>query len=221
MALCIIPARGNSQRLRKKNILPFKGKPMVAHVIEASILSGVFSDVIVSSDDQTTLEIAQKYGATPHERPQPLSKETASVDDVCVDVLTRWSDHIFCCIYATSVLLNAMTIRASYETFSRLGQDSCSVLMGVSSFNFAPVQALAQNEDGYWELMFKAFKNKQSQTYPATKVSNGTFYWAFVEAYLEERTFYSSRLKVFDVDPREVSDINTVHDYEELLKNNF
>lgn len=217
MALCIIPARVNSKRLPNKNILPFAGKPMIATVIENCINSSVFSKIIVSSEDNGVLEIASAYDATPHKRSVALASDTASVDQVCTEVLQANECNSFCCVYPTSVLLTAKTIRESAKHFFQFSEKNCSVMMGVSSFDFSPVQALVPKADGCWELLLKKFEKKKSQNFPETRVSNGTFYWAYTDTFIKEQSFYTSKLRVFDVDPKEVCDVNVQADYEKLL----
>tara|TARA_B100000989_G_C19530010_1_gene469076 strand:+ start:2499 stop:3167 length:669 start_codon:yes stop_codon:yes gene_type:complete len=217
MTLCIIPARSNSKRLPNKNILPFAGKPMVASVIENCKNSTVFSKIIVSSEDDEVLKIASAFDATPHKRSADLATDTASVVGVCTEVLKANECNVFCCVYPTSVLLTARTIEKSNKHFLQFSVESCSVMMGVSRFEFAPVQALVPKADGCWELLIKEFEKKKSQDFPETRVSNGTFYWAYKNNFIKEKTFYTRKLRVFDVDPEEVSDLNVQADYDKLL----
>lgn len=218
MSLCIIPARANSKRLPRKNTLPFMESTMLGKVIENCKNSGVFSKIVVSSEDDATLTIAQKSGATPYLRRETLSEDDATVDQVCCDVLSKIDCQAFCCIYATSVLLSADTIASSENEFFRLGPEYCSVLMGVSEYNYPPLQLLVPKPNGCWELLFSEHVSTRSQEFPETRVSNGTFYWAYKKVFLSEKSFYSQKLRVFDVGTDEVSDINTKCDYEQLLK---
>ena len=113
--LAIIPARGNSKRLARKNILPWQGLPIIAHTIKNTIASNVFSKVIVSSEDKEILDCAIKFGAEPFKRSCSLSKDTSTVVEVCTDVISQYEDcEYFCCIYATAVKLRPKTIRDSF-----------------------------------------------------------------------------------------------------------
>ena len=85
--IVIIPARGNSKRLARKNILPWQGIPLIAHTIKNTMASNIFSKVIVSSEDQEILECAVKFGAEPFKRNFGLSKDTSTVVEVCTDVI--------------------------------------------------------------------------------------------------------------------------------------
>ena len=90
--------------------------------------------------------------------------------------------------------------------------------MGVSKYNYHPVQALNLSKDGSAKMLFPEFKNLKSQKYPLTRVSNGTFYWARSDKFIKEKTFYSRKLKTFDVPEVETCDVDTFEDYERLKK---
>ena len=216
--ICIIPARGGSKRLPQKNILDFRGRPLLAHVIETAYLSKIFEHVIVTSECDRILEIAKREGATCFKRSNELATDTTPVTKVCLDVLNSYEATSFCCIYPTSVLLHHQTLTEAYNLFNSYTVDQCSVLMGVSEFNYHPVQALTEADDGTWKMLFPNYKSKRSQEYPRCKVSNGTFYIARVASFNEEKNFYSNKLKVFDVPSTQVSDIDTAEEYHALLK---
>lgn len=218
MVLCIIPARGGSKRLPNKNILPFNGKPMIETVIENALSAGVFDRVVVSSDSDEILDISRTAGATCLKRSASLATDTSSVVDVCLDVITSYETQNFCCIYPTAVLLRPETLIQSADTFQIYGKKEASVLMGVTRYEYHPAQALIENIHGNWEMLLPNFMGIQSQKYPETRVSTGTFYWARKEAFLNEKTFYSKKLKVFDLECNEACDIDTISDYQNLLK---
>lgn len=216
--ICIIPARAGSKRLPRKNILPYNGDPLIAHVIRNARNSNVFGEIIVSSEDRKILKIAKNSGATLHRREQELADDRSTVVHVCLDVLTKWQAEKFCCIYPTAVLLSVHTIQETYRVFERYSCDDATVLMGVSHYNYPPVQALSIDADRNGTALFPEFKAIQSQFYPDTRVSNGSIYWGRTAAFQVEETFYSKKLKLFDVPDDEISDINTLADYERLLR---
>ncbi len=212
--IAIIPARGNSKRLPRKNILPLGGEPLISRVIKSCFGSDVFNKVIVSSEDAEIIEVAEQAGAEIHIRPKSLSQDRSTVVEVCKDVLQHKACENFCCVYATSGLLSATTLRQSAKNF--LNDEKAHTLMGVSRFNYSPVQALEVDQQGFAKMLFPEFMKVQSQFHPVTRVSNGTFYWAQTKFFLKELTFYSSKLKVFDVPENEVSDLDTPEDYSTL-----
>ena len=178
----------------------------------------MFDEVIVSSEDPEILKIAKKYGAQCHVRPDSIATDTSSVVEVCLDVLRKKDCDAFCCVYPTAVLLSSETIRSAINTFNTYDESQCSVLMGVSEYNYPPVQALVENSDGHWKMMFEKYLGLQSQKYPICKVSNGTLYLARKNVFLEKKSFYSQNLKVFDVHVDEVNDIDNLADYLRLKK---
>ena len=215
--IAIIPARGNSKRLPRKNILPWKGIPLVAHCVKNALATNLFSEVVVSSEDDEILEISAKVGASPIKRQANLSKDSSTVAEVCMSVLQDYSNiKQFCCIYPTAVKLTSETIRDSFKTFEKT--EDCDFLMGVSLYNYPPQQALIQNENGDLILLNPKFENVQSQFYNECFVSNGTIYWAKNEAFLKQKNFYGKKLHPFIISEEQVSDINTPEDYDILIK---
>ncbi len=215
--IAIIPARGNSKRLPRKNILPWKGIPLIGHCIINALATELFSGVIVSSEDQEILEISKSYGARALKREAGLSKDNSTVAEVCLDVMSNYENiHEFCCIYPTAVKLGPETLKKSSEIFQKT--KICDFLMGVSLYNYPPQQALIQDENGDLILLNPEFKNIQSQFYKECFVSNGTLYWARTHAFMEQKNFYGKNLMPFVLDESQVSDINTPNDYAVLLK---
>ena len=104
MTLAVIPARGGSKRLPRKNIVDFFGKPIIAYTIEAALGSGCFSRVLVSTEDSEISDIAIQHGAEVADRPADLAGDSATVVDVCVDILNREAAagkeyDVLCCLY--------------------------------------------------------------------------------------------------------------------------
>ena len=213
--IVIIPARGGSKRLPRKNILPLGGVPLIGRVIKACLEADIFDRVIVSTEDEEIAGIAKTYGASIHNRSESLATDTSNVVEVCVDVLKNSDCETFCCVYATAALLNSNTIKASHLFFLRSTESNC--LMGVSKYNYSPVQALIVNDDNTAELLMPVYERTQSQFHPKIRVSNGTLYWGRKQSFLEERTFYCSSLKTFDIPSNEVCDIDTMDDYNRLI----
>jgi pseudaminic acid cytidylyltransferase len=213
--IAIIPARGGSKRLSRKNILPLGGVPLIGRVIRACLETNIFDRVIVSTEDEEIAHIAKTYGASIHNRSESLAADTSKVVEVCVDVLKSADCETFCCVYATAALLKPNTIKASYSIFSHSKESNC--LMGVSKYNYSPVQALKVNDDDTVKLLMPEYEKTQSQFYPKIRVSNGTLYWGRKQSFLEDKTFYCSSLKVFDIPNNEVCDIDTMDDYNKLV----
>ncbi len=212
----LIPARGGSKRLPRKNILEIGGIPVLAYPILASRASGLFSHIYVSTEDRVIAKIARKYGAEVIERPPEIAQDSSTVAQVCLHALEICPEiDLFCCIYATAIFLTPATLIAAYEQL--FGEPETDFVMGVSEFEHPPLQALITDGNGYLSYMWPEYKGVQSQFQPRLLVSNGTFYWARRQAFIEEKTFYGHRLKGFVVPPEQVTDIDTPEDMEKII----
>lgn len=216
--VALIPARGGSKRLPRKNILPINGVPMLVYPIRTAQQSGLFDTVYVSTEDIEIARVAQEAGAKVIERPAVLAEDRSTVVEVCLHALEMHPEiERICCIYATAVLLTPQTLRQSYRLLDT--NPIADFIMGVSSYEYPPVQALKIDEEGYLSYMWPQWSRIQSQFYPSLLVSNGTFYWSNRDALIEEKSFYGRRLKGYIVSPNEVSDINTPEDLSRVIYN--
>ena len=124
MKIAVIPARGGSKRIPRKNIRPFCGKPIIAYSIEAAQASGLFDEIIVSTDDAEIAEVARQFGATaPFVRPKEISDDhtgTAAVVKHAVGWFIERGDDLthVCCIYATAPLIQARFLREAYDALT-------------------------------------------------------------------------------------------------------
>jgi pseudaminic acid cytidylyltransferase len=209
--VALIPARGGSKRLLRKNILAVGGVPLLAHPIMAARASGLFEHIYVSTEDAEIAEVAKQYGAEVIERPSHIAEDRSTVVQVCLHALeTHPEIDLMCCIYATAVLLSPETLIAAHELLSATPE--ADFVMGVSEYEHPPVQALKADDNGYLSYMWPEWRSIQSQFHPRLVVSNGTFYWAHRHALLEEKTFYGRRLRGFVIPSDQVSDIDTQED---------
>lgn len=214
--IVIIPARGGSKRLPRKNILPFLGKPMITHVIETAKASSVFDRIIVSTEDVEIADIAKDAGAEIFERPSEFATDTAHELDACADVLMQLEKvpDSFCVIYPTSVLLTPEDIQKASALLNE--EPAPDVVMGASAYPIHPYKALIKNEKGSWEMLFPEHCKERSQNYPYVMASNGTFYWLKTVVFLENRDkgYYLDRLMVYGLPPERAVDIDTREDLE-------
>lgn len=211
--VAIIPARGNSKRLPRKNILQLNGRPLITYAIDAAIKSCLFDEVVVSTEDLEIRKIAERHGAKTIVRPQKLSKDNVGVSDVCTHILLQGQYaqvKSFCCIYPTAVFITSKVLNDSY---SLLESKEVDVVMGVSEFNHYPVQALIE-KDNYLAYMWPDWQNKRSQEYPKLCVSNGTFYWCNAKSFRKKPSFYPTKLLGFNC---HAIDIDTQDDFNHLV----
>jgi CMP-N-acetylneuraminic acid synthetase len=209
----LIPARGGSKRLPRKNILEVGGLPMLAHPIACARASGLFEHILVSTEDAEIAEAARAQGAEVIDRPAEIAGDRATVAQVCLHALEAVPEiERLCCIYATAILLRPETLRAGHDLLDAAPQ--ADFIMGVSEYEHPPVQALKADEQGYLSYMWPEWRGVQSQFQPRLVVSNGSFYWARADALRAEKTFYGRRLKGCVVPADQVADIDTPADLE-------
>lgn len=213
---CLIPARGGSKRLSRKNIADFLGKPIIAHTIEAARSSGLFSRIAVSTEDREIARIARDWGAEWHERPPELAADGAHLIDVCLGFLEdeeqigRHYDTIGC-LLATAPMREATDVRGVHDM---LEPGLCDFAMAVTTYDLPPLQALRRTPDGFLEPMWPEFTKMRSQDAPQLYVDNGSTYIAETGALRREHTFYGQRLRGYLM-PRERSvDIDEAFDLE-------
>lgn len=220
--LAIIPARGGSKRIPRKNIKEFCGKPMIAWSIEAAQQSNSFDQVVVSTDDSEIAEIARSYGAvTPFTRPQELSDDhspTAAVIRHAVEwfKLSGMSPSTICCIYATAPFIVANDIRRS---FLLLKDQRCDYVLPVTSFPFPIQRALHFEEDKLLRMMTPQFFGTRSQDLEEAYHDAGQFCWGTSEAWLKGKPVFEARTLPLIIPRYRVQDIDTEEDWQhaELL----
>ncbi|CAG1003650.1 N-acylneuraminate cytidylyltransferase [Methylophilaceae bacterium] len=189
---------------------------MLARPIMAARATELFDQIYVSTEDAEIAKIAKQYGAEVIERPPQIAEDRSTVVQVCLHALEMHPEiDLMCCIYATAVLLEPETIAAAYKLLG--GEREADFVMGVSEYEYPPVQALKADDNGYLSYMWPEWRGIQSQFHPHLVVSNGTFYWARRQALLQEKTFYGHRLKGFTVPSEQVTDIDTQEDYKKII----
>lgn len=224
MNIAIIPARGGSKRIPRKNIRQFGGKPVIAWPIEAAIKADLFDRIIVSTDDSEIKEVAVKYGAeAPFIRPPELSDDHAITNDVIKHTIRWLIEHgqkadFICCLYATTPFIQASYIREGHD---RLLSSNKDYAFSVCSFPSAIQRALRVTDKGYIEAIWPENTQKRSQDLEETYYDAGQFYWGRTAAFLANKEMHSSS-SVPVVLPREFAqDIDTPEDWRqaELLFN--
>lgn len=216
---CLIPARGGSKRLPRKNIVDFCGRPIIAYTIEAALGCGLFDSVTVSTEDSEIARVAEFYGANVTVRESKLASDTARIVDVCLDYIQQQEaksalPEVLCCLLATAPLRKIEDIRRVCELVT---SGSCDFSMAVTTYALPPFQALRTTEDGYLAPMWPDLANKRSQELPQLLVDNGSTYCVNVEAFRRQKTFYGDRLCGHRM-PREKSiDIDEQTDLELAL----
>ena len=216
MRLAVIPARGGSKRIQRKNIRLFCGKPIIAWSIEAAIASGCFDQVIVSTDNDEIARVAELWGAAvPFARPPELSDDLTGTSPVIAHAIA-WhkerglSPDPVCCIYATAPFLSASDIRAGCEILE--GED-CDFVFSGAGFSSPVQRAFRLSPDGGLKMLQPACFEMRSQDLEATYYDAGQFYWARADAWLRNAVIYGPRSRLLVLPKYRVQDIDDLDDW--------
>ena len=218
MNIAIIPARGGSKRIPRKNIKTFAGKPMIGWSIDAAISSGLFEHVIVSTDDTEIAELAISCGAeVPFVRPKELSNDQAETTPVVAHA-TQWAIEqgfdisAVCCIYATAPFIQVADIKRGWEELNSGGWD---YTFTVTDFAAPIFRAFEQTTEGGLEMFFPEYFNSRSQDLPLALHDAGQFYWGRPEAWLEKKRIFDRNSKPIKIPRWRVQDIDTPDDWKQ------
>lgn len=216
MKLAIIPARGGSKRIPRKNIKPFCGKPMIAWSIEAAMQSACFERVIVSTDDSEIAEVARQYGAeVPFMRPAELSDDHAGTIPVIRHAIEwcnqqGYSVEQACCLYATAPFVIADDLRRGLEI---LQDKRCNYAFSVTSYAFPIQRAIHIDRDGRVEMFSPEHFNTRSQDLKEAFHDAGQFYWGNAQAWLTGQVIFGQNSVPVILPRYRVQDIDTMEDW--------
>ncbi len=222
MRVAIIPARGGSKRIPRKNIKDFCGQPMLAYPIQAALKSGCFERVLVSTDDNEIADIARQYGAeVTATRPAELADDhtgTSAVIRYELQQLIQQGSTIShcCCLYATTPLLSAAILQQAWQQLSNVPE--LHYVFSAARFSFPIQRALLQTASGVVPFDKNSI-GKRSQDLPATFHDAGQFYWGRTEAWLGQQAIFGENSKMWLLPDHLVQDIDTADDWHraELL----
>lgn len=213
-AIAIIPARGGSQRIARKNILPFNGRPMIAGSICTALDSGLFERVIVSTDDDEIAAVARAFGAeVPFMRPAELADAhtgTAAVIEHALRTLPEQYE-LACCIYATAPLLQGRFLRDGMLKLSENPQ--ASYVFSVCDFAFPVQRALTLDADGRLIPLYPQYSHTRSQDLAPAYQDAGQFYWGRTQGWLRGDPVFSEHSLPLVLPRHFVQDIDTAQDW--------
>ncbi len=216
MRLALIPARGGSKRIPRKNIKAFHGKPIIAYSIETALSSGLFDEVIVSTDDQEIAEVAKQYGASvPFIRPADLSDDHATTVEVIKHAINDFKnkgleiDQV-CCIYATAPFVQKDFLVEGFEAIEKKG---FSLAFAATEFSFPIQRALRRLENGGVEMLQPEHLVTRSQDLEPAYHDAGQFYWGKAQAFLDDIPIFSEQSYAVNLPHYLVQDIDTPADW--------
>lgn len=215
MKIAMITARGGSKRIPRKNIKDFCGKPILAYSIEAALESGVFDEVMISTEDDEIAEIAQKYGAVfPFRRSQEMAGDHAMTIDVMLEVVNEYEKigkrpESVCCIYPTAPFVTAEKFRKANLLFEESGAEA---VIPVVKFSFPPQRCFVL--DGrYMKYRWKEYELSRSQDLEPYYHDAGQFYFLNTEAMKSQHTLVPNKTCPLIMDEMEVQDIDNMDDW--------
>lgn len=222
--IAIIPARGGSKRLPRKNILSFLGRPIITYTIEAALKSCLYETVVVSTEDSEIVNSIAGLGCEIHHRSPELAMDTVRVVDVINEVLNHYGkqgkefDYI-CCLYATSPLRNASDIQKSYQLLINADADYC---IACAEYSISPFFAFNVNNSKIERRWPELAKLPHWQK-PKVVTDNGSIYWAKTQAFLKSGELEGVNTVGYTMNQARSIDIDTEDDFKlaEYYANNM
>jgi pseudaminic acid cytidylyltransferase len=215
--VAVIPARGGSKRVLRKNIREFHGRPMLSWSIEAALASKCFGQVIVSTDDEEIAEVARACGAeVPFMRPAELSGDHVATNPVAAHAVNWLRQNggdpgFVCCIYATAPFLSVEDLCCGFDLIEQTGGD---YVFPVTTFDFPIQRAIRVRETGQVEMFQPEHFSTRSQDLEEAYHDAGQFYWGKASSWIEEKPVFSSNSWPLKIPRSRVQDIDTEEDWQ-------
>ncbi len=216
MKIAVIPARGGSKRIPRKNIKDFCGKPMIAHAISAAKQSGLFEHVCVSTDDEEITRIAREWGAeTPFMRPAELADDHTPTVPVIAHAITAcqalgWHIDYACCIYPGVPFIQIDDLKRALEL---LQTSQAAYSFPITEFPSAIQRALRRLSNGQMQSFYPEYELTRTQDLEPAYHDAGQFYWGKADAWLTNNKVHSSGVGL-PIPNWRVVDIDTPDDWE-------
>lgn len=217
MKVCIIPARGGSKRISRKNIKPFLGQPIMAYSIQAAIESGCFDKVIVSTDDHEIAETAQRLGAEiPFLRPKNLADDYSGTIPVIKQAVEWYETHGFeldyvCCLYATAPFVQPQFLQEAFQQLVKSQADYC---FSVTEFSSPIQRAFKVTNLNRLEMFNPECFHERSQDLIPAYHDAGQFYWGKPEAFKQQKVLFSEHSTPYCLPKYLVQDLDTLEDWK-------
>lgn len=216
--LAIIPARGGSKRIPRKNIKNFLGKPIIAYSIQAALESNLFDEVMVSTDDNEIAEVALKYGAkVPFFRSKKNSDDFATTVDVLVEVIEKYQEegrefNTTCCIYPTAPFVTSTKLK---QAFDKLNDSKFDCVFPVVRYGYPVQRALFLEETSdKIKMMYPENLNSRSQDLKPSFHDSGQFYFFDNQSFSETGKLWTNNTGCIEVSEIESQDIDNEVDWK-------
>ncbi|WP_407151440.1 pseudaminic acid cytidylyltransferase [Bradyrhizobium sp. ORS 86] len=217
MKIAVIPARGGSKRIPRKNIREFCGKPIIAYSIEAALATGLFDQVVVSTDDDEIAAVAHQFGASiPFMRPKVIADDFTGTNAVvrhAVEWFIAQKHNVThaCCIYATAPLIRPLFIQEGHDAL--LASDA-AFAFSVTGYAFPIQRAVRLGSGGRVDALYPEHRMARSQDLEPAYHDAGQFYWGTARAFLDDVPLFSPQSIGVPLPRTLVQDIDTPEDWE-------
>ncbi len=213
--LALIPARGGSKRIKNKNIIDFCEKPLISYPITTAINCGMFSEVMVSTDDEKIAKVAREYGAKiPFMRSEKNADDFATTTDVILEVLNEYEkcgknfDYV-CCLYPAAVFVTAEILQ---QAIGYLTDGDANSVFPIIKFSFPPQRGLRIDEYGLTSFINIEHEFTRSQDLEPVYHDSGQFYFLKVTDFKAEKRLVLSKTKAIVIEETQAQDIDTMTD---------
>jgi len=217
MRLCVIPARGGSKRIPRKNIKSFCGQAMIGYSIKAALDSQCFDQIIVSTDDAEIAEVAKSFGASvPFLRPNELASDYVTTLPVIKHTIEWFYDQgqfplEVCCLYATAPFVQSDAIINAYK---QMNHEQAKYCFTSTSFSFPIQRAIKVTSENRIEMFYPEYLETRSQDLDDSYHDAGQFYWGKVEAFIKQKPIFSNSATPYILPRHLVQDIDTLEDWK-------
>lgn len=216
-SIAIIPARGGSKRIPRKNIKDFLGKPIIAYSILLALDSGLFDEVMVSTDDEEIAEVSRQYGAkVPFLRSAKTSDDFATTADVLIEVLENYKTQFVktfdtaCCIYATAPLIQQKSLQQGHKLLT----EGAPVALPVVAFSYPVWRGFELDNSGSIAMKWPEHEKARSQDLQPLYHDCGQWYWFQVDTFLQTKKIFQPGAKAVVTNELEVQDIDNITDWK-------
>ena len=216
-SICIIPARGGSKRIPRKNILPLNGKPLISYTIQAAIDSGIFDDVIVSTEDAEIKKVAINEGATVDNRPENMAGDFVTKVQVVKEYLERKNElqehDLVTALLPTCPFRTSEHLKEAFSIFE--SNSELPFLIGVTEYDFPIQLALSDLGASKMEMTFEdGYNTTRSQNIEKKYHPNGAMYIATIKAFKEKGSFFNEKMLTYEMSALHSYDIDYPHQFE-------
>lgn len=215
--LAVVVARGGSKRIPKKNIKSFCGKPIMAYSIEAALGSGIFDEVMVSTDSEEIAEIARTYGAAiPFMRSEETSGDYATTDEVMLEVVERYRElgkiyEYACCLYPTAPFVTSEILM---DAMKKMEECNPSIVFPVVPFSYPPQRCLVMDKNGYAAYKYPQYVSARSQDLETLYHDVGQFYFYNVEKLIQKKAVIEDDFMPIVISELQAQDIDNEVDWK-------